>query len=348
MTAIIGPNGSGKTNILEAISLFAPGRGLRGAETSELQMQYMGLAAPKPQSGEGGWGIQLEISDENSAVQLSTGVAPGASRRSVLVGGETAAQTDLRDYLTILWLTPEDDFVLAQGTTSRRAFLDRLTGALDPQHAGRIQQLQKSLSERLRVLAMPRANGVWLTALEKEIAERGTAIAAARLNFLEQLTPHLNAFSPDFPAVHSMIAGEVETTLQSTPALQVEENYAAQLFQSRGDDAARGRTAYGAHRSDWRITHQDKHQPAERCSTGEQKAILFSLFLATTTLVRRHDGRAPTLLLDECLSHLDALRIKTLLEKLFQTDAQIFLTATDDALIRQFPDAGIHSLNGHL
>lgn len=313
MVAIIGANGSGKTNILEAISLFAPGRGMRGAETAELQMQ-----------DKDGWGVQITLSDN---AQLSTGVAAGAVRRSVLINGATGAQTDLRDYLTLLWLTPEDDFVLARGTSARRALLDRFVGALDASHAGRLQQLQKSLSERLRILQTPRPDHAWLTAVEKEIAERGTAVAAARINFLEQLLPYLEN---DLATISAVISGDIEAALQHQTALQVEENYAAQLQSNRAEDVQRGQTNYGAHRSDLRITYLAKNQPAERCSTGEQKSILFSLFLATAQLVRQHDRRPPVLLLDECLSHLDEARRMRVLDHISSLQSQCFWTGTEE------------------
>ncbi len=335
--ALVGPNGSGKTNILEAISLFAPGRGMRGAETAELQMQGV----------QNGWGIQLEIQSDNARVQLSTGIAPPQIRRSILINGESAAQTDLRDYLTILYLTPEDDFVLARGVSARRGLLDRFVTALDPHHAGRLQQLQKSLSERLRVLAMPRMDQAWLTAIEKEIAERGTAVAAARLSFLEAITPYLAQPTSGFLQAVTAITGDVEAALESAPALQVEENYAAQLRQSRMEDAARGQTTYGAHRSDWRITYAEKNQPAERCSTGEQKALLFSLFLATAELVKAHENRAPVLLLDECFSHLDADRVAALLEKLRGLDAHVFLTGVNDLFLKDHAGTRVHDLHAH-
>ncbi|HCM84375.1 MAG TPA: DNA replication/repair protein RecF [Alphaproteobacteria bacterium] len=334
MVAIIGANGAGKTNVLEAISLFTPGRGMRSAETAELQMQGV----------ENGWGAQLEVKSADGIIQLSTGLAPGQTRRSVLINDEAAAQSDLRDYLSLLWLTPEDDFVLARGTTARRSLLDRFISTLDRQHAGRLQQLQKSSSERLRILQMPRADHAWLTAIEKEISERGTAIAAARLSFLEQIMPYLQNAPQGFPAITAAIAGDVEIALQSAPALQVEEDYSAKLREARDADAIRGQTSYGVHRSDWRITYIHKNQPAESCSTGEQKAILFSLFLATAQLVAAHENRPPVLLLDECLSHLDEVRAAALLECFSNLGAQIFLTGVNDAVMQSFKKIAIHAL----
>jgi DNA replication and repair protein RecF len=321
MVAIIGANGTGKTNILEAISLFTPGRGMRGAETADLHSD----SAPD----NAGFGITISLSDENSSAEISTGVAGGAARRSILINGETASQNDLREYLSVLWLTPEDDFVLSRGTAARRGLLDRFVSALDGNHHGRLQQLQKSQSERLRILQNPRADSAWLDAVEKDIAERGTAIAAARLNFLELLTPYMTHPAPDFPAITTNILGEIERVLQTLPALQVEENYAAALSAARIEDAERGQTTCGVHRSDWRITHLDKNQPAERCSTGEQKIILFTLFLAVTALVKQQDGRAPILLLDECLSHLDKTRCAAVLNHINTLQSQCFWTGTE-------------------
>lgn len=323
IVAILGPNGAGKTNILEAISMFTPGRGMRGAETSELQMQDPARRSPQDEAG---WGVQIET---DVGDQLSTGIAAGQSRRVILINGETSAQTDLADYLSILWLTPEDDFVLSRGTTARRGLLDRFVAATDPNHSGRVQQLQKSLSERLRILALPNPDSAWLNAIEKEIAQRAIAIAAARVSFLEALSPVLDQPPPGFPPVQCGIIGEVENLLGHQPALQVEENYASQLRDARHEDGRRGQTGHGPHRSDWQIIHGDKNQIAENCSTGEQKLLLFTLFLATARLIRHQSHRPPVLLLDECLSHLDENRRSAVLDALKGLESQCFWTGTE-------------------
>lgn len=315
MIAILGPNGAGKTNILEAISLFTPGRGLRGADSADLLMQ-----------GAQDWGVQIET---DAGDQLSTGIAAAQSRRVILINGETGAQSDLGDYLSILWLTPEDDFVLSRGTTARRGLLDRFVAATDLNHSGRVQQLQKSLSERLRILALPKPDTTWLNAIEKEIAQRAVAIAAARLSFLEALSPILDDPHAGFPPVQCEIMGEIEAALGNQPAVQIEENYAHQLRDGRAEDARRGQTANGPHRSDWRITHGDKNQIAENCSTGEQKLLLFALFLATARLIRQQTHRSPILLLDECLSHLDENRRTAVLEALTSLESQCFWSGTE-------------------
>jgi DNA replication and repair protein RecF len=325
MLAIIGPNGAGKTNILEALSLFSPGRGLRGADAAEMLMDGADAAM--------GWGVQAMLAD---GTELATGWAGG--RRQILVNGTAIPQADLRDHLAVLWLGPEDDFVLGNSARERRGLLDRWVGALDPVHPGRLQQLQKSMSERLRVLERGgRADAAWLTALERDIAERGTAVAAARLAFVQQLGPFLAAL-PDFPPMATAIVGEVEEALCRQPALQVEDAYAAALAAGRGDDAARGQTHYGAHRSDWAITHLAKGpagaggQPAPRCSTGEQKTLLFALLLASAALLGQATGRPPVILLDEALSHLDAPRRAQILTALSATPNQVWITGVETAV----------------
>jgi DNA replication and repair protein RecF len=273
------------------------------------------------QDGETAFGIQIQLGDN----KLSTGTVPGNARRQILTNDNAITQHELRDYLSLLWLTPEDDFVLGSHA-ARRQLLDRWISALDPQHHGRTQQLQKQMSERLRLLSQPHADGAWLSAIEKNIAERGTAIAAARIEMVTALAPFLSNAPAGLPPVQTTLNGDIEKLLQDKPALWVEEHYAQILAQNRHEDSARGQTQYGVHRTDWQITELARKQPIERCSTGEQKTVLFALLMAAAQRIAAHDNRPPILLLDECLSHLDSGRQTAVLAHMAQLGSQCFWT----------------------
>lgn len=330
LVALTGANGAGKTNVLEAISLLAPGRGLRGATFEELARQ----------GGSGSWAIAAEI--ETSAGPLSAGTAwsiqpdagDGGSRLVVIDGEVQKGLGALGEHMRVLWLTPAQDRLFAGPASDRRRFLDRLVAASDPEHGARILVFEKVMRERNLLLAEPRSDATWLTSLEAQMAEAAVAISAARLIGLEALQTHIGAGRSEssFPWAEIAIEGEIEALVSQKPAVQVEDEYRRILRDSRGLDRAAGRTLRGPHRSDLAVVHGPKAMPAGQCSTGEQKALLIGLVLAQARAVRAGAGVSPILLLDEVAAHLDRARRRSLLEALAALGSQSWMTGTDAQL----------------
>jgi DNA replication and repair protein RecF len=322
LVVLTGDNGAGKTNALEALSLFAPGRGLRSAT----------LDAMAQQSSSSGWGVSIQL--ENAA-HIGTGVtAESPGKRSVRINGAAAAITNLPEHLSVLWLTPAQDRLFMDAASERRRFLDRLVLALYPNHAGHVARYEHAQRERLKLLGDGRADPDWLTALEARIAEHGVAACHARLDTVSALAP-LAASSPDsrFPAADVQLQGDVEALLATgDPALAVEDALKARLVATRPTDARLGRTSFGPGRSDLVVRHQPKNQAAALCSTGEQKALLTGLILAQAQLVTQLCRRAPLLLLDEIAAHLDADRRSGLFDILDALKLPCWMTGTDAAL----------------
>jgi DNA replication and repair protein RecF len=339
LVALVGPNGAGKTNLLEAVSLLAPGRGLRGAALEELAMN----------GGTRSWAIAGEIQTPETDVRLGTGWtdpagdAQGSNARAVLINGHLQKSSGaLADYMRILWLTPAMDRLFAGPAGDRRRFLDRLVATFDPEHAARVSVFEKVMRERNLLLQEPRADALWLDSLEAHMAEAAVAIAAARLVAIEALQAHIDATrtATEFPWGLVAIDGELETALQSRPAVHVEDDYRRDLASSRRLDAGAGRTLSGPHRSDFLVTHGPKDCPAGQCSTGEQKALLIGLILAHAHAVKTVSGAAPVLLLDEVAAHLDSRRRAGLFVSLAQLGSQAWMTGTDAHL---FGDLGENS-----
>lgn len=313
---LTGDNGAGKTNILEAVSLLAPGRGLRRAPLTEMARQ----------GGKGGFGVAAKLSTE---VELGTGTQPPApERRIVRINGTAAAATSLSEWLTILWLTPAMDRLFVEPASERRRFLDRLTLALAPGHAHHTTRYEAAMRERNRLLtADAPADPDWLTALEARMAEHGEAVAAARQAAVAALADRL-ATQPEG------VFARAGLRLDGTPT----NDLAAQLRAGRSRDAAAGRTLTGPHRDDLHVTHLGKAQPANLCSTGEQKALLLGIVLAHAELVADRTGRPPILLLDEVAAHLDPIRRVALFERLAGR-GQVWMTGTEAALFDGIGDA---------
>ena len=312
---LTGENGAGKTNILEAVSLLAPGRGLRRAPLGEMVRQ--GAA--------GGFGVAATLGD----VEIGTGTQPDApERRLVRINGAAAAAATLAEWVTVLWLTPAMDRLFVEGPGERRRFLDRLTLALAPGHAQHSTRYEAAMRQRNRLLADEApADPEWLSALEARMAEHGAAIDAARRDTVSALAARIH-IEPEsvFARAGLVIHGREGDA----------EILARELRDGRRRDAAAGRTLSGPHRADLLVTHLGKDQAAHLCSTGEQKALLLGLVLAHAELVADRVGRAPILLLDEVAAHLDPGRRAALFERL-TSRGQVWMTGTEAALFEAVP-----------
>ncbi len=271
---LTGENGAGKTNVLEAVSLLAPGRGLRRAPLAEMARQ----GAPAASASLRRW----------ATPRSARATRPDApERRLVRINSANAAATALVEWLTVLWLTPAMDRLFVEGPGERRRFLDRLTLALAPGHAHHATRYEAAMRQRNRILAElggvgAQPDAAWLGALEARMAEHGAAIAEARAAAVTALGERL-AGQPDGPFARAGLALEG----WSGDAGQL----ARELAEGRRRDAAAARTLAGPHRSDLRVTHLGKDQPAQLCSTGEQKALLLGLVLAHAELVAERTGR---------------------------------------------------------
>ncbi len=332
---LTGANGAGKTNILEAVSFLSPGRGLRGAALDEVGRRDAQMDDARP------WAVAATVATPAGAVEIGTGLAAGLSaapaRRVVRVDGRPQrGQTALAAHLGMLWVTPETDKLFGEGNSARRRFLDRLVFGLDPAHATRLASYERSLRERARLLRAPRLGGppadhAWIAALERTMAEQGVAVIAARLALIARLNAACKLGVGPFPAAEMALEGEVEELLAEMPALDAEEAFRERLGRARVRDAETGGAALGPHRSELDVTHLGKNQPAARCSTGEQKALLVAIVLADARLRVLDHGAAPVLLLDEVAAHLDDLRREALYAEIAALGLQAWMTGTDEA-----------------
>jgi DNA replication and repair protein RecF len=315
---LVGENGAGKTNVLEALSLLAPGRGLRRAALGDL-----------PQAGGSAFSVGASLAQSaGEAVRLGTFVRPDQpGRRRVSVNGAQASANSLGEWLALGWLTPSMDGLFTDSAGARRRFLDRMTLALEPAHAHHTARYEAALRERNRLLAgEDEPDPTWLDAVERHLAEHGAAIAQARARTVAAVTAELDLLPREpfaLPLIELQPGGPAER-----------DALADALRAGRRRERQAGRTLAGPHRDELAVTMAGKAMPAADCSTGEQKAMLIALTLAHATLAAR--GRPGVLLLDEVAAHLDPVRREALFERLAQSGAQVWMTATELA-----PFAGI-------
>jgi DNA replication and repair protein RecF len=323
LVVLTGENGAGKTNLLEAVSLLSPGRGLRGATLSEMARR----------GGGGRFAVAARLDD----VDIGTGTTAAApDRREVRVNGARASASSLSELLSILWLTPAMDRLFQEGAGGRRRFLDRLVLALHPAHAVHAARYEAAMRARNKLLASERPDADWLTALEARMADHGAILGEARAATVAALAERLRG-APESPFARAGLALEGG-----------EEPLPSALATGRRRDAAAGRTLAGPHRTDLIVTHLGKDQPAALSSTGEQKALLLAIVLAHADLVAEHAGRRPILLLDEVAAHLDPRRRAALFERLEGGGGQVWMTGTEPALFAEVaaPASRFHVAGG--
>ncbi len=335
---LYGANGSGKTNLMEAVSMLSPGRGLRGAEFTELVRRTPEGAAAR------NWALSADVKEGDFDRRISLALdldELGRSKRTARLDGAPVTQNDLGELMRIIWLTPSMDRVFTGPAGDRRRFLDRQVLAHFPSHASAGAAYEKAMRQRNALLERGRADPVWLDALELGMASAGAAMALHRVDAVKVMQEAILA-RPEgaFPKALIDLDGAFENRAAHGVALtDIEQEIAAQLRQNRPRDQAAGRTTEGVHRTDLKVIHAAKGLPADQCSTGEQKALLIGLILANAqALFERDFAPSPLLLLDEAAAHLDSDRRAALYDELAALGGQAWLTGTDRNLFDAFGD----------
>ncbi|CAN5342041.1 DNA replication/repair protein RecF [soil metagenome] len=332
---LVGANGAGKTNLLEALSFLAPGRGLRRARLDEVCRRSR---SDDPDAA--AWAVAATLDTPEGRLAIGTGLEPGRSegslpRRLVRIDGRPASsQTALGLHVAAVWLTPQLDRLFLDGTSDRRRFLDRLVTALHPEHAGDVAAYENALRQRARLLGEGNRDPHWFTALEDTMARHGVALAANRADTVQRLDAAARLGVGPFPRASLAMAGEIDGWIAAMAALDAEDRLRGALAANRLRDAEARTTSMGPHRSDLAVRHLDLDLPAAEGSTGQQKAVLVSIALAHARLVALSRGRPPLLLLDEIAAHLDSERREALFDEVVALGVQSWMTGTDAELFK--------------
>ena len=342
---ITGENGSGKTNILEAVSFLTPGRGMRSAKLSDIRRFTPAVIENGYTPSNSSWAVSANVSKNGEYFEIGTAVENILredddenniyNKRIVKIDGQKiSSQGELGHFLSAIWLTPQMDRLFRGGSQPRRSFLDRLVYAFDNEHAKRTANFEHLYKQWFQLIKNRngRADSAWLSGIEESMATTGVAIAAARREQIARLNRFIENEPDDvFPNVILKLEGTIEKLLDTMPAVDVEDFYMKQLAEGR-KKILYNDNVDGVNRTDFKVFYKKKNMPAELCSTGEQKSLLISIILAQTKCQILYQGFAPVLLLDEVAAHLDDGKREALLQKIKELGLQAWITATNPEL----------------
>ena len=342
---ITGENGSGKTNILEAVSFLTPGRGMRSAKLSDIRRFTPAVIENGYTPSNSSWAVSANVSKNGEYFEIGTAVENILredddenniyNKRIVKIDGQKiSSQGELGHFLSAIWLTPQMDRLFRGGSQPRRSFLDRLVYAFDNEHAKRTANFEHLYKQWFQLIKNinGRADSAWLSGIEESMATTGVAIAAARREQIARLNRFIENEPDDvFPNVILKLEGTIEKLLDTMPAVDVEDFYMKQLAEGR-KKILYNDNVDGVNRTDFKVFYKKKNMPAELCSTGEQKSLLISIILAQTKCQILYQGFAPVLLLDEVAAHLDDGKREALLQKIKELGLQAWITATNPEL----------------
>ncbi len=341
LVLLVGENGAGKTNILEALTILGKGPNLRGSDFDEMIL----LDYQTQQQAEQ-FAIYAELSDHDSIEKLGVSFEKIRKKKNLQINGEILSNKALaefkNDLINFIWLTPQLELLLISSKSQRRDYLDKIVADIDPAHLERVNSYQKSLKERLLILQKYRnkSEGIankWLEIIENKIVELGVAIALARLEAVDFFNKAINSFESNFPKAKLRIIGDIEQLTLEKNALQIEEFYMDKLLNNRAHDLENFKTSFGVHRSDFSAIFLNKNAPSGYSSTGEQKSIMIGITLARAKISSAYKNQPTILIFDEIMSHLDEMKKMNLLEEIHQTKLQCFFSAaTKDLIPQQF------------
>ena len=315
---LLGENGSGKTNILEAISLFFPGKGLRSAKLEEMC-----------RAGSNQGIVNVLMQSKLGLAEITTNLQRETGRRHTEFNGAKIQNNELAKLSTIIWLTPQMDGLFGAGISERRKFFDRIVYNFIPSHAIAVSKYEHYMLERSKALLQEYCDTNWLKIVEEKMAELSVEITINRLNIIKQMQKAIDYLDNDFPKAILSICGAIEDKILTSSKEEVCHFIANELLLSRSRDKISRRTNFGVHRSDFIVVHREKNVMARLCSTGEQKSMLISLMLAQVNHAIKENISSPILLLDEVFVHLDNRRKQYLADYFLSVELQIWVTGTD-------------------
>jgi len=316
---IVGSNGVGKTSILEAISIFSYGKGIRNAKFFEM-IKKNKMA----------FNVDIKLQTTNEFVlEYKTSYHKENKTRKVFINDKEVAANYIRKNIPMLWIAPYTEKIFVGASTLRRNFIDRLVNIFDSEHSIRLNEYEKNLKQRSNLLKEKNYDNIWINSIENNLSKLSVSICSSRLEIVERISYYLKKPIESFPKVKLFFSDSIENDLYHYPALDIEETLHKNYSLNRNIDALIGGSKVGCHKSDLIIENIDKGLSASLCSSGEQKSLLITIILAAASAFKKYSKKSPIILLDEVFTHLDYEKKSSLLNKLTELESQIWITATE-------------------
>ncbi len=337
---IYGKNGVGKTSVLEALSIFSNGKGLRNSKLVEMIKVNEEMFC-----------ISMNIQiDNNIFSELKSTYSKTQKTRKVFINGkEKKNLSQLRKNFPMLWITPYDEKVFKGSASSRRTFLDRLVSNFDPSHNGRINNYNKLLQQRSKVLKDNSRDKEWLDVIEDQLSKLAVAICSSRVDIVSRLSSFLAEKVKGFPSLRIEFFESIENSLLIKPAVKVEEELRLSYMDSRKLDLLIGGSMHGSHKTELLCYNLEKNMPADMCSSGEQKLLLISIILSCAKALKRSIKVSPIMLLDEIFTHLDSAKKNFLFNELMSLGSQIWITTAEtDNFLKKYDNVYYYELKNRI
>jgi DNA replication and repair protein RecF len=316
-----GDNGSGKTSILEAISLLSSSKGMQKAKLADI-INYNNKD----------FGVLANIQNkEDTNEDIKIKLTYGSNKKEFFIENEKIQRlSQLASLGNVCWVTPAADRLFYDSKKPRRDFFDRLVYALDKNLAKNLNTYNYLLQSRLKLLQSGKKEDIWLAKLEEEVAQLGTSILKERINYINKL----NSILKDYDLVFEYI-GITEKTFKQ----HIDENNYDKIYnewlkllkENRIKDFRFNSTSFGIHKSDIKGYRVKDELLLESSSMGQHKKALIDLIIGHVKLVKSLDNGDICLLIDEITSHLDDKNKAYLFDNLHKLQVQTFLTGVRKA-----------------
>lgn len=320
LNLIAGPNGQGKTNVLEALALVS---GRASFRTSEL----LDTLAPGHR--------EAAITVVTRAGVLAASLVEG--KRAQLLDGRRITRADAARHLPIVFLTGTDLTRLTGSPAERRRALDRLAAALVPGYTAAYSRYEKARASRNRLLSSRRSpDADELSVYEDALAQSGAALVTGRRAAAERLSPALSREAANLSSPYAPLVLSVKSDLGSIPDSAIEAQLRARFLDGRSRERAAGRTLTGPHRDDLLLLGDGEFDVATRASAGESRTLLLAWTLAEVGLLTQALSRTPVLAFDDFDSEWDRTALSHFAEAL-PLDGQILLTSARPETVQSLP-----------
>lgn len=315
VNVLLGDNGQGKTNLLEALYLCCTGRSHRTRQDRELIRWDADFAAVQ---------VQAEKNDGSHDVEV---ILPAAGKRKIKISGREAARSgELMGHVTGVLFSPEDLRMVKDGPAERRRMIDMTLAQLRPAYYYALQRYNRALKQRNEALRACAVNAALISTLDlwdEQLAAAGAELMRHRRAYIEKL-------SAAAEETYREIADDRERLrVRYQPSVSCGDDAAANrdaLLAARETDARRLTTSVGAHRDEVLLTIDDRELRFFG-SQGQQRTAALSLRLSELAVMREELGEWPVLMLDDVMSELDPHRRRQLIARL--AGIQTIVTCTD-------------------